>query len=193
MSKERYARLMKQLERHPLDWTKSGIGLETMKAALRCAPSELLAGTRDTMLHELVIREIFRKHSLDASWIHSTEGCFMLSEARRLAPFTFKRIIDIRLHELGLLSESELIDEGLATIEEIAEAMGEKVKYMIEGLSVWRLGDMPTSRPYMNEDSYRDKIIEALTAIQAGDTKEAERCLVTALEDVETVLAGGEL
>jgi len=45
----------------------------------------------------------------------------------------------------------------------------------------------------VNEDVYRDSILSALTALRAGDTMGAERHLLTALEDVETVLAGGAL
>lgn len=46
---------------------------------------------------------------------------------------------------------------------------------------------------FMNEDVYRDSIFEALSALEAGDLQKAEGQLAALLQDVEKVLAGGEL
>lgn len=46
---------------------------------------------------------------------------------------------------------------------------------------------------FKNEDSYRDLVLEAMSALQQGDSKKVQEHLANLLEDVEKVLAGGEL
>lgn len=83
---QKFERLTRHIQKHPVGWVETGIGLEALREAVRCAPPAVIEDCERLIQHDSFMQEVLGKHAQDAPWITTPLGKVMLVESLNLTP-----------------------------------------------------------------------------------------------------------